>query len=158
MSNQPTLEQLRAQIDALDARLQLLLNERAALAHVVGTRPIWAALGPNTAEEAAIIEAHATARRHSHRLLLVLVPDDPARGPEVAARMAAAFPDGVARRGAEQEPDAETAVYVADTEGEDGLWLRLATIVFLGGTLAAGGARVLHPFAAAAFGAAVVHG
>lgn len=132
--------------------------ERAALAQLVATRPIWAALGLVEAEEAAIVEAHAAARRHSHRLLLVLSPDDPARGPAVAVRLAAAFPDAVARRGAEQEPDAETAVYVADTDGEDGLWLRLATIAFLGGTLAPGGARVLHPFAAAAFGAAVVHG
>ena len=49
MSKQPTLEQLRAQIDALDEKLQGLINERASLAQAVasvkrtdeGGEPVW---------------------------------------------------------------------------------------------------------------------
>jgi 3-deoxy-D-manno-octulosonic-acid transferase len=130
--------------------------ERAALARAMGTRPAWLAIGLPEAEDDLVAAAHRFALRGAHRLLLVIVPDDPARGAALAARLADRHGFAVARRGAEQDPDPDTEVYVADTDGEEGLWLRLAPTVWIGGSGSAGATS--HPFAAAAAGAAILHG
>ncbi|MCC6303915.1 MAG: 3-deoxy-D-manno-octulosonic acid transferase [Rhodobacteraceae bacterium] len=131
--------------------------ERAALAGLVGSRPLWLAAGIPEAEEEAVLAAHRTALRTLHRLLLILVPADPARGPAVAGRAAALFEGRVALRSADGYPAELDAVYVADTEGEFGLWLRLAPMAFIGGTLAGDG-PTLSPAAAALLGSAILHG
>jgi 3-deoxy-D-manno-octulosonic-acid transferase len=132
--------------------------ERASLARLLGTRPIWLALGLSEAEEEIVALAHLEALRVAHRLLLVVVPDDPPRGAALGAGLAARHGLEVALRSQDQDPDAEVQVYVADTEGEDGLWLRLAPIVWMGGTLDPGAVVGRHPFAAASLGAAIIHG
>jgi 3-deoxy-D-manno-octulosonic-acid transferase len=131
--------------------------ERAALARGLGTRPVWLAAAVPEAEDAIVAAAHQAALRLAHRLLLILVPDDPGRAEVLAARLAADHGLTVARRAADQEIDDETQVYVADTEGEMGLWYRLAPIAYLGGSLAGSGC-LRHPFEPAALGAAIVHG
>jgi 3-deoxy-D-manno-octulosonic-acid transferase len=130
--------------------------ERAALAAFLGTRPAWLALGLPEAEDDLVIAAHLSALRGAHRLLLVIVPDDPARGAALARRLVEQGELAIARRGADEDPGPETQVYIADTEGEDGLWLRLAPTVWMGGSATAGSLR--PPFAAAGLGAVVVHG
>ena len=63
----------------------------------------------------------------------------------------------VALRAEGAEPEDRTQVYLADGTSEMGLWLRLAPLTFLGGTLARGpGGR--SPFEAAALGSALLHG
>jgi len=62
----------------------------------------------------------------------------------------------VALRSADEEPDDATQVYVVDTEGELGLWYRLAPITYLGGTLSGGPCR--NPYEAATLGSALLHG
>jgi 3-deoxy-D-manno-octulosonic-acid transferase len=130
--------------------------ERAALARAVGTRPSWLAVGVPAAEDARVAAAHQAALRMTHRLLLFVVPDDANRAEAVAAAMAA---EGltVARRSLDQDIDDDTHVYLADTEGELGLWYRLAPVAYFGGTLS-GEAGVRHPFEAAALGAAILRG
>ncbi len=130
--------------------------ERAVLARAMGTRPAWLAIGLPEAEDDLVATAHRFALRGAHRLLLVIVPDDPARGAVLAARLADRHGLAVARRGAEQDPDPDSEVYVADTDGEEGLWLRLAPTVWIGGSGSVGATS--HPFAAAAAGAAILHG
>ena len=133
-------------------------TERENLARLLTGRPTWLAAGITAAEDAIIVAAHATAARSTHRLLLILVPDDPARGPFLAARLRET---GwcVALRSADEEPEEETQIYVADTEGEAGLWYRLSPVAFLGGTLArADPAALVDPAAAAALGSAILHG
>lgn len=135
--------------------------ERAALARTFGTRPVWLATALPEAEEALVAEAHQAGARAAHRLLLIVVPDDPARGERLAARFEAIYGLSVARRGADQDPDEETQVYVADTDGEYGLWYRLAPLSYMGGTMALRGtapAQPRHPFEAAALGSVVLHG
>lgn len=131
--------------------------ERAALARSLATRPVWLAAGLPEAEETAVIEAHALALRLAHRLLLIVVPLDPARAGPLAARMEAEQGWAVARRSADAEPEPETEVYLADTDAEYGLWYRLAPIAFLGGSLAGAGAS-RNPLEAAALGSALLHG
>jgi len=146
--------------------------EREALAQRLGGRPLWLAVAVPEAEEGAVLAAHRAAQRLVHRLLLVLVPADPARGAALAAA-AAGLGLRAARRSAEEEPDDDDHVYIADTEGELGLWYRLAPVTFMGGTFggspgggspdggASGHATALSgrdPMEAAALGSAVVHG
>lgn len=131
--------------------------ERDALARRIGTRPLWLAMAVPEAEEETVLAAHAAAQRLAHRLLLVLVPADPARGPALAEAVHAAGL-GCARRTDDDEPSDDDQVYIADTEGEEGLWYRLAPVSFFGGTLAPGGADSRDPMEAAALGSAVVHG
>ncbi|TCP61626.1 3-deoxy-D-manno-octulosonic-acid transferase [Rhodovulum bhavnagarense] len=129
--------------------------EREALAAGLVGRPVWLATETRPAEEPVVVAAHASVIRHTHRLLLILAPDEPARGPALADRLRN---EGwaVALRSANEEPEPETQIYIADTEGELGLWLRLAPVCFIGGTLGADAGA--DPYAAAALGSAILHG
>lgn len=131
--------------------------ERAALSRVLASRPVWLASHLPEAEEALAIQAHRSILRLAHRMLLIVVPDDPARAPALVARMAEVEGWTVARRSAEEEPEPDVQVYVADSAGELGLWYRLAPVTYLGGSLSPGGCRA-DPLPAAAVGSALVHG
>lgn len=144
--------------------------ERDALAQLISVRPVWLAVAVPEAEEAAVLHAQRQAQRMAHRLLLILVPADPARGEAIAAA-AQAMGMNVARRSAEEEPHNEHQLYIADTEGELGLWYRLAPITFMGGTLRLDDAQAgaikgpesadddgRDPLEPAALGSAVIHG
>jgi 3-deoxy-D-manno-octulosonic-acid transferase len=131
--------------------------ERAELARLFAGRPVWLAAALPADEEPVVIEAHRAALRLAHRMLLIVVPEDPARATELAARMEAVEGWMVARRAADEEPDAEAQVYIADSGAEYGLWYRLAPVTFLGGSLGPDGCR-RDPLEAAALGSAIVHG
>lgn len=130
--------------------------ERAVLANLMNTRPVWLAAALPQAEESAVIEAHRAGLRHAHRLLLILVPDDSRRAEDLARRMEAEDGWQVACRLKDEEPDPETEVYIADTS-ELGLWYRLAPITFLGGSLSGTGSQ-RDPMEAAALGSSLIHG
>jgi 3-deoxy-D-manno-octulosonic-acid transferase len=147
-----------------DAPLPLAHNdaEREALARVLRGRPVWLAARLPEAEEATVFAAHARSLRHLHRLLLVVVPEDPSHGVRLAEQATAPAIGGtaplrVALRSRDEDLTEQTEVYIADTEGELGLWYRLAPITFLGGSLA-GPASLCHPFAPALLGSVVLHG
>ena len=131
--------------------------ERASLALGLKTRPVWLAASLPEAEEEAVIEAHRVALRLAHRLLLLVVPKDPARTDPLAQRMAESQGWTVARRAAEEDLDDDVQVYLADSEAEFGLWYRLAPITYIGGTLSDSGA-LRDPFEPAALGSAIIHG
>ena len=131
--------------------------ERAALSRALASRPVWLAAGLPAPEEAIVIAAHRALLRLSHRLLLIVVPEDPDRAGPLAERMSQVEGWTVARRGAEEEPDDDTHVYIADNAAEYGLWYRLAPVTYLGGSLSAPGCRI-SPLAPAALGSALVHG
>ncbi|MBC2836126.1 3-deoxy-D-manno-octulosonic acid transferase [Paragemmobacter straminiformis] len=139
------------------AALPHLEAEREALARQLATRPVWLAASLPEAEEAAAITAHRAALRLAHRLLLIIVPEDPARAEPLAARMAEAEGWTVARRSEDQEPDTETEVYIADNAQEFGLWYRLAPITFMGGSLSGQGC-IRDPLEPAALGSAILYG
>ncbi|MGL4235359.1 3-deoxy-D-manno-octulosonic acid transferase [Tabrizicola sp.] len=131
--------------------------ERAALAKLLATRPVWFAAGVPDGEEAAVLQAHRMAQQHSHRLLLILMPEDPARAAPLARQLEDVDGWTVAQRALEEEPDPEVAVFIADNPDEYGLWYRLAPVTFLGGSLSGKG-PVRHPMEAAALGSAILHG
>jgi 3-deoxy-D-manno-octulosonic-acid transferase len=131
--------------------------ERSALVRQFQTRPVWLAVGVAAAEDAAVIAAHRAALRVAHRLLLIVVPDEAARAEAVARMMSDGEGWTVARRSADEEPDEETEVFLAEGVQELGLWYRLAPVTFLGGTLLGEGST-RSPSEAAALGSAILHG
>jgi 3-deoxy-D-manno-octulosonic-acid transferase len=127
--------------------------ERTDFAKTIDTRPIWLVANAIPAEINLIIEAHRSACRRSHRLLLILVPQDARQAPELAAKLIDAGFETVLR--SEGDPNETTRALVADLEGELGMWYRISPITYMGGTLTRGSR---HPFEAAALGSVVVHG
>ena len=130
-------------------------GERDLLADAFRNRTLWCAMHLPRREEEAVLAAHREALRDSHRLALVLHPADPQRGAALKDALGPRF--NTALRSADDPVTPETQVYIADTEGERGLWYRLASACYIGGSLSGEGAQ-LNPMEAAALGCAVVHG
>jgi 3-deoxy-D-manno-octulosonic-acid transferase len=149
--------QVTGRMEEDSAALPCLEAERAALAKLLATRPVWLAAGLPEAEEAAVIAAHRAAQSLAHRLLLIIAPEDPARAAPLAARLSNDEGWMVAQRNEDQEPESEVEVFVADGMAELGLWYRLAPITFMGGSLAGQGC-VRNPMEAAALGSAILYG
>ncbi len=131
--------------------------ERASLSRLLAARPVWFAAGVTESEEAGVLQAHRMALQHSHRLLLILMPEHPARAAVLAPQLEDVDGWAVAQRGLEEEPEADIEVFVVDNAAEYGLWYRLAPVTFLGGSLFGRG-PVRNPMEAAALGSAILHG
>lgn len=130
-------------------------DDRAEMAGILAGRPVWLAASTHEGEERMILQAHKLAMRSSPRLLLILVPRHPERGDEIATLLQAEN-WRFTRRAADEVPQDEASVYLADTMGELGLWYRLCPISFVGGSLVAIGGH--NPFEPAALGSAILHG
>ena len=101
-----------------------------ALSAAIGDRPVVVAASTHEGEEIAIVRA---LDHIAERLCLILVPRHPERGPEIATALTRdGYRFALRSRGA--QPNAETDLYVADTLGELGLFLRLADVVVMGGS------------------------
>ncbi|WP_240046920.1 3-deoxy-D-manno-octulosonic acid transferase [Paracraurococcus ruber] len=119
----------------------------AALRAAIGGRPVFLAASTQPGEEALVGAAHPLLAAAHPGLLTVIVPRHPDRGAAIAAALAPLFvappgpPGGlvavppVARRAAGLLPGPATAIYVADTLGELGLFYRLAQACLVGGSL-----------------------
>ncbi len=131
-------------------------SERDALAAALGARPVWLAAYVTPEECELVLSVHRRVQRRSHRLLLILAPDAPEDGRRCHELLVAEGSRSALRSDGE-EPDGDTQVYIADTEGEMGLWYRLAQICFMGCSLAGqtSGANLYEP---AALGSAIIHG
>ncbi|WP_380055776.1 3-deoxy-D-manno-octulosonic acid transferase [Falsihalocynthiibacter sp. SS001] len=131
-------------------------EDRTRLATALAGRPVWLATKVPDEEDTIVLDAHLAASRIAHRLLLILVPDVSQRGPELAEKYISKGAR-VRVRSLGEMPDSETQIYIADTDGERGLWYRLATVSYLGGSLVAG--HTTHsPYEAAGLGSAILHG
>ncbi|WP_298162975.1 3-deoxy-D-manno-octulosonic acid transferase [Brevundimonas sp.] len=101
-----------------------------ALSAAIGDRPVVVAASTHEGEEIAIVRA---LDHIAERLCLILVPRHPERGPEIATALTRdGYRFGLRSRGS--QPTGETDIYVADTLGELGLFLRLADVVVMGGS------------------------
>jgi 3-deoxy-D-manno-octulosonic-acid transferase len=121
----------------------------------VGIRPVIAAASTHDGEENAVIAAYQRLRAKLPALLAVIAPRHPQRGEAIAEHAkTAGLTVGLRSRG--DQPRQNVDIYVADTLGELGLIYRLASIVFMGGSLVGHGGQ--NPIEALRLGAAVVHG
>lgn len=153
----PDRLQIAGRMEEASAALPHVESDRATLARILATRPVWLAADVAPDEEAAVIAAHRDVLRMAHRLLLILVPQDPARSADLAAKIEAEEGWRVANRRLDEEPDTETEVYIVEGGAEYGLWYRLAPVTFLGGSLEGSGC-VRNPMEAAAMGSAILYG
>ncbi|MBL6937834.1 MAG: 3-deoxy-D-manno-octulosonic acid transferase [Alphaproteobacteria bacterium] len=118
-------------------------SKLAELRAAIGARPVLLAAQTHPGEDETILPAHDALRRTHSDLLTIIVPRHTTRGADIAmlcdVRKAA-------RRSSGEAIDPDTAVYIADTMGELGLFYRLAPIAFVGGTLVpVGGHNPLEP-------------
>jgi 3-deoxy-D-manno-octulosonic-acid transferase len=121
----------------------------------IDDRPTIAAASTHPGEETTLIETHRRLRHTFPRLLTIIAPRHPDRGPGIVEIAKNAGLSATLRsRG--QLPETEHGIYVADTIGELGLIYRLAPIVFVGGSLASHGGQ--NPVEPIKLGAAVLHG
>jgi 3-deoxy-D-manno-octulosonic-acid transferase len=125
------------------------------LAGIVLTRSVIAAASTHPGEEDEVIAAHQQLRAKHPKLLTIIAPRHPERGPAIAeAAKGAGLAVALRSQGDLPKPDVD--LFVADTLGELGLVYRLAPIVFMGGSLASRGGQ--NPIEAIRLGAAIVHG
>lgn len=136
------------------ARLPVDEGKLATLRAAIGGRRVWLAASIHPGEEIAVAEAQRRLNPQAAALCIV-APRHPPKGPAMAEAIRA---QGLAAslRSAGALPGADTAVYVADTLGELGLFYSVAQIAFLGGSLIPHGGQ--NPIEAALFGLPVMHG
>jgi 3-deoxy-D-manno-octulosonic-acid transferase len=129
--------------------------ERVRIARAFAGRPVWLAASTHPGEEEPALAAHALARRALPMLALILAPRHPVRGDGLAAMLRG---QGlvVAQRSKGEAVTPDTDVYLVDTLGEMGLWYRVASVSFVGGSLVDVGGH--NPFEPALLGSAILHG
>ena len=130
-------------------------DQLAALVAAFGPRPRWLAASTHPGEEDIVAEVHARLAARTSDLLTILAPRHPDRGSAIAEAFAARGLE-VVLRSSGRPVTPRTAVYLADSLGEMGLWYRLCQVVFVGGSLIPkGGHNLLEP---AKLGCAIVCG
>jgi 3-deoxy-D-manno-octulosonic-acid transferase len=126
----------------------------AELRSAIGGRPIWLLASSHDGEEQLAAFTHRDLAAHFPRLLTVIVPRHPQRGPAVAASLEPLF--NIARRSKGELPARETEIYIADTLGELGVFYRLCPLAVMGGSFVPHGGQ--NPLEPARLGAAVLSG
>ena len=121
----------------------------------IGHRPVWAAVSTHRGEEATAGDVHRALRLTRPDLLTVVVPRHVDRADALEAEFAKRGLQ-VVRRSSGRLPDAATDIFLGDTIGEMGLYLRLTEIAFVGRSLAAHGGQ--NPLEAAMLGTAILSG
>jgi 3-deoxy-D-manno-octulosonic-acid transferase len=129
--------------------------ERPAVEAALKGRRLWLAASTHPGDETAVAEAHTRLVAKDPEACLILAPRNPAEA-EVAAK-------GLARHGidaailpATNLPPRQAQAYVVAHIGQLGLWYRLATMAFVGGSLAEIGGH--NPWEPARLDCAILHG
>lgn len=121
---------------------QEMLDE---LLEQVGNRPVWAAISTHDGEESIAGRVHQRLKTRHPEILTVIVPRHPDRAEEIASDLAAQGLK-VVRRSTGEAMEADTDVFLGDSIGEMGLYLRLTEIAFVGRSLTwEGGQNPLEP-------------
>jgi len=129
--------------------------ELTRLQELLAGRRVWVAASTHAADERALIPAQAMLHEKSSDYLLILTPRAPDRHAEIAqALRAAGLP--FAQRSKKQDPAPNSAVLLADSFGELGLWFRLAKTAYIGASL--GGMGGHNPWEAICLGLPVISG
>jgi len=121
---------------------QQVLDE---LLHQVGNRPVWAAISTHDGEESIAGRVHQRLKMRHPGILTVVVPRHPDRAEEIVSDLESQGLK-VVRRSSGETMEADTDVFLGDTIGEMGLYLRLTEIAFVGRSLTwEGGQNPLEP-------------
>ncbi len=131
-------------------------DELTALTEDLASRSVWLAAQAQPGEIDAVLAAHRSALRLSHRLLLVLQTAMPQEVSELDAKAKACGlrADHWDENGVVED---HTQVLISSDPEDLGLWYRVAPLAFLASSLEPG-APGIDPMNAAALGSAVLHG
>ena len=125
------------------------------LRSALSSRPVWLAASTHPGEEEICAAVHCAVAATVPDLLTVIMPRHPDRGSDVAATLSG---QGlrVVRRSAGELPMPDTDIYLADTLGEMGLFLRSVALVLVGGSLVPHGGH--NPIEPAQLGCPILFG
>ena len=140
---------LKADAPPLTANDAALKEMRQA----IGSRPVLLAAQTHPGEDETILPAHDQLKARFPDLLTIIVPRHIERAPDIEM-LCGARP--ARRRSSGQPITADTAIYIADTLGEMGLFYRLSPFCFIGATLVPMGGH--NPLEPAALNCAVLAG
>lgn len=118
-------------------------------------RQVWAAISTHDGEELIAARVHRALKKNWPNLLTIIVPRHPRRTGEVHGMLE---DEGmvVAMRSAHSFPVNSTDIFLGDTIGEMGLYLRMASIAFVGKSLTGGGGQ--NPLEPAVLDSAILSG
>lgn len=122
------------------------------MSRMIGDRPVWLAASTHPGEEEQIARVHDRLKISYPNLLTIIAPRHPKRGKTLLKNWAGK----VALRSARQDITQQTDIYIADTLGELGLFMRVCGIVFVGGSLIPHGGH--NPLEAARLECAIISG
>jgi 3-deoxy-D-manno-octulosonic-acid transferase len=127
----------------------------ADLLRQIDGRSTWAAISTHEGEEVIAADVHEMLARRHKSLLTIIVPRHPERADAIEADLQRrGFT--VARRSRNDVIKPQTKIYIGDTIGEMGLYLRLTEIAFVGRSMTGEGGQ--NPIEPASLGAAVLSG
>jgi 3-deoxy-D-manno-octulosonic-acid transferase len=117
----------------------------AQLSAAIGQRPVWLVSSTHAGEELMAVEVHKALREIFPNLLTIIAPRHPKRGDDIMQQLAD-HGLNISRRSLLQPIGVDTEIYMADTLGELGIFYRLCSIVFIGGSLVpVGGHNPIEP-------------
>jgi len=123
------------------------------IAAALGPRPVWCAAGVSRGEIGTLLAAHRHAVMAIPNLLMIVVPRAASEFIETIIQK-----DGwrLATADTRTRPDKHVEVLLAQNCDELAVWMRLASVSYMGGTLY--GPEAADPFSAVALGSAVLCG
>ena len=130
-------------------------SELRRLSAAIGERSRWAAISTHEGEELAAARVHKALKKYRPGLLTIVVP----RHPDRAGALRKMFEErglSVACRSRGEAPTPQTDIFLGDTIGEMGLYLRLTDIAFVGKSLVGEGGQ--NPLEPAMLGTAILSG
>ena len=142
---------LKMDVGPPQADATLVESLRAA----INGRPTWIAVSTHAGEERSVAMVHRMVAAHVPDLLTIIVPRHPDRASDVVREMNDQGLNVVQRSTGETISE-HTDVYLGDTIGEMGLYLRLSEIAFMGKSLGSEGGQ--NPIEPAMIGAAILSG
>ncbi|MEM7068600.1 MAG: 3-deoxy-D-manno-octulosonic acid transferase, partial [Pseudomonadota bacterium] len=129
--------------------------ELKRLGEKIGNRPCWVACSTHGGEEEAVGNIHHELSAKIPDLLTIIVPRHPDRAPDIVTKLEENGLN-VARRSDNAQIASDTDIYMGDTIGEMGLYLRLAKVAFVGKSLKSSGGQ--NPFEPAMTGTPIISG
>ena len=125
-------------------------NDLKKFKKVIGSQNVWLAASTHPGEDEVILAAHKKISG-----ILIIAPRHIERAKQIA-RLSSLLGFKTQLRSEEPDIKAETAVYIADTMGEMGLWYSLTSVAFIGGSLVEKGGH--NPVEVAQFNTYILHG
>lgn len=130
-------------------------KEMGQLLSMIGDRRVWLAASTHPGEEEYIAEVHLALKEEMPDMLTIIVPRHADRGEDIS-QMLKAKELTYRIRSKQETLEEDTDIYIVDTMGELGLFYRLVSIVFIGGSLVPHGGQ--NPLEAARLESVIITG